>query len=221
MGRAKALPRQKLSRVTGRHKLTGAPGSGTLCSGVATLYVCRRLNLFAARPRVSEPSSDVTAELNGKSPRAMKRPTVLVIVAWIFIAQGITAMVSIARGIFVQKTLLLDLDFFGLWIGAGLLRGQLSSRKWALFMLRLGLASGAIGFLAIVLWASVPPINVFHQSLGFLSRGYLALTLAVMLVGNIWQLRVLQRPDVHEFFNDSLNAAPPSERSDPRRLFDA
>jgi len=161
---------------------------------------------------VCRPIASFGAELegyggrSGNNEQAMKRPTVLVIVAWIFIVQGIAAIVPMVRALLVDKNLNIDLDIFGLWIGAGLLRGQLSSRKWALFMLRLGLVFGAIGFLAIVLSPSMPQINVFHQSFGFLSRGYLALTLAVTLIGTIWQLRVLQRPDVREFFDDSLNS---------------
>src|SRR5262245_14905706 len=56
-------------------------------------------SLVAGHEVVRRPIASFGAELeryggtNGKNEQAMKRPTVLVIVAWIFIAQGMAAIV--------------------------------------------------------------------------------------------------------------------------------
>jgi hypothetical protein len=136
-------------------------------------------------------------------------PTALVVVAWIFILEGIAAIVTTARGLLFEHRVDLNLALLGLWIGPGLLRGWASHRRWAIFMLRLGLVLGAFAFLFILMSPSVPPITVFHASLGVLSRGYLIATLGVVLGGVVWQLRVLQRPDVRAVFEHPLSKLPP------------
>lgn len=129
-------------------------------------------------------------------------PTALVVVAWIFIIEGIAAIVPTARSMFVEHRIDLNLTLLGLWIGPGLLRGQASHRRWALFMLRLGLVLSAIVLLIVLLSPSVPPIILFHGSLGFPSRGYLLATIGFVLIGIVWQLRVLQHPDVRALFEN-------------------
>jgi hypothetical protein len=136
-------------------------------------------------------------------------PTALVVVAWIFIIEGIAAIVPTARLLLVEHRIDLNVSLLGLWIGPGLLRGQALYRRWALFVLRLGLALGVIVFLVVLLSPSVPPIIVFHGSLGVLSRGYLLAVIGFVLTGAVWQLRVLQRPDVRVLFENPLSKLPP------------
>ena len=50
-------------------------------------------------------------------------PTALVVVAWIFIIEGLAAIVPTARAILVEHRIDLNLTLLGLWIGPGLLRG--------------------------------------------------------------------------------------------------
>jgi hypothetical protein len=139
----------------------------------------------------------------------MKQPTVLVVVAWIFIIEAIAAIVPTARSLLVNRTLNLDLSLLGLWIGPGLLRGEASFRRWALFILRLDAVLGAIALLFFALAPSLPPITVLRGSLGFLSRGVLVATIALVFIGTIWQLRVLQRPDIRQLFENPLRELPP------------
>jgi len=136
-------------------------------------------------------------------------PTALVVVAWIFIIEGIAAIVPTARTLLVEQRIDLNLTLLGLWIGPGLLRGQASHRRWALVMLRVALVLSAIVFLVVVLSPSVPRIIVFHGSLGSLSRGYLLATIGFVLTGMVWQLRVLQRPDVRALFENPVRELPP------------
>ena len=76
-------------------------------------------------------------------------------------------------------------------------------------MLRLGLMLGPIALLFVLVSPSVPPITVFHKSLGFLSRGYLLATIGLVVTGMVWQLRVLQRPDVRALFENPRRELPP------------
>jgi hypothetical protein len=136
-------------------------------------------------------------------------PTALVVVAWIFILEGIAAIVTTTRGLLFEHRIDLNLALLGLWIGPGLLRGSASHRRWAIVMLRLALVLGPIALLFVLVSPSVPPITVFHVSLGLFSRGYLLATVGLVLSGIVWQLRVLQRPDVRVLFEKPLSKLPP------------
>src|ERR1041385_5089458 len=130
----------------------------------------------------------------------MLQPRALVIVAWLFIASGIVAIISIVGNLLFGHRLVIDISVIDLWIGHGLLKGQARSRRWALFMLFVGFLILPVGLVLVILFPGVPTVTVFNNVIGTVPRSVLALLFAGVAVLTFWQYRVLERPEVRALF---------------------
>ena len=130
--------------------------------------------------------------------RARDNPMALRIVAGLFVLQGLLTAVDVilksCRG-----HLDLNLMLLCLWIGPGLLRHSPTWRKWALVVLWFSFF--AISLLAVFALLR-PPLDfkIFGFPTAPVPLVPTLLFLLALLLLNLWQYRVLIRPDIHALF---------------------
>ncbi len=129
-------------------------------------------------------------------------PTSLKVVAGLFTAAGISALVEIIVSL-VRGHVSINLGVVALLIGPGLLRLSKTWRRWALFFTWATMISAA---LCVALFLGAPGalgFKLFGQRVGEAPKGLaIALAVATFLLA-LWQYWVLTRPDVRELFRSS------------------
>lgn len=137
-------------------------------------------------------------EFFGTSWRARDNPMALRIVAGLFVLQGLLTAVDVAVKLF-HDHLDLNLMLLCLWIGPGLLRHSPTWRKWALAVLWFSFFALS---LLILLALLRPPLDfkVFGYPAATVPLVPTLLFLLATLLLNLWQYRVLIRPDIHCLF---------------------
>lgn len=129
----------------------------------------------------------------------LRAPLALNVLAWLYIATGVGAVLGIAKAI-AHNTIDLDFSVFCVLIGWGLLRRSASSRAWALFCS--GLGAILIVPVAIILYYAKAPltVSIFDRDLGSVPKiwavGFGLLALLVLF----WQYLILTRSDVRKLF---------------------
>ena len=137
-------------------------------------------------------------EVFGTTLRARDNPMALRIVAGLFVLQGLLTAVDVILKL-CRGHLDLNLMLLCLWIGPGLLRHSPTWRKWAIAVLWFGFFALS---LLILLALLRPPLD--FKAFGFPAATVppvpTVLFLLAMLLLNLWQYRVLIRPDIHCLF---------------------
>lgn len=137
-----------------------------------------------------------------------RRPSALQLVAWLFLASGVWAAISIAAALFMKQRISLDLEVLGLWIGPGLLRHEARYRRWALRLLTVALCLAPIATLLLLVRPAPFDAKFLGRPVGTIPRPA-ALTVLAILVGvAVWQYWVLQQPSVAALFRDSTSDFP-------------
>ena len=129
-------------------------------------------------------------------------PRALTIVAALFVVSGALALIGVATDLLIHSRLNMDFSVLNLWIGRWLLAREPRGRRWALVVLRLSLVALPLAGLFTLLTTTTPEVRVFGFLVGraspILSCAFVATVFAVQL----WQYRILNRPDVRELFPD-------------------
>jgi hypothetical protein len=126
-------------------------------------------------------------------------PTSLKVVAWLFIIGGWFAVVEILLSL-MRSHISVNLGVLGIPIGHGLLRLSRGWRTWALVFIWIGLILLPV-FGLFVLSIPVPfTVRIFGRPVGYVSTGFGLLLVVMIFAFEVWQYRVLTRPDVVEMF---------------------
>src|ERR1043165_3751622 len=133
-------------------------------------------------------------------------PPALTVVAWLFILGGIGSIISIIGDLAVNRRLDFDVGVIDLWIGLGLLRGAEKWRRWAVFMVIVGLVIGMLFFVFLIFGPAAPELKVFGRPIMTIPRGAMMVAVALLVALTLWQGWALRRPDVREIFkkNDPI-----------------
>jgi hypothetical protein len=130
----------------------------------------------------------------------MTRPSALRIVAWLFIASGVWALVGIIGSLLIEVRIQIDIDLLGLWVGPGLLHREARYRTWALRLLVIGFFLTPVAGLLLFFQPRSVSVLVFGKRVGIVPLPVALGTLAVMLVISVWEYWVLTRPAVRALF---------------------
>jgi len=149
-------------------------------------------------------------------PGRSRRPLALTVVAWIFILNGIYAILLTAYH-YMEGSIDINPVILCISAGDGILRGN---RAWRVFaLLSAWFALLAAGFMAAVI--VVKPHAVTITGLTFLApwigaKMFLEVASIALIVAGAWVLRVLYRVDTRDFFdhaNEPNHSTEPAERS--------
>ena len=135
------------------------------------------------------------------------RPLALKIVAWLFIAAGVVAAVSMLGLLIFAHRIELNIDLLGLWIGPGLLRLEAKYRTWALRLLIVSFVLAPVAAVLLVLQPSPLAVRIFNRPVGEVSFPVAFAALAVVVGLSVWQFAVLRAPKVRAQFD--AQATPP------------
>jgi len=128
-------------------------------------------------------------------------PQSLRIVAGLFILSGIITAIEIAFSL-AHGHLNLNLGILSLWIGPGLLRHDRDWRNWAIIFLWIGM----ICIPAILIFGCIhgnPQIELFGTPASKSWNIPIFIYLAASFILDIWQYRVLTRPEIKALFNSA------------------
>jgi hypothetical protein len=121
----------------------------------------------------------------------MKRPAALTIVAWLFMASGVLAIVGVVIDLVGHHTISIDITILNWWIGRWLLDLRHRGYRWAVTILRVEFALLPIAVILLVVDAPLN-VRVFGLGVGQASPLISLLLVTAMLLLGIWEY-VVQR----------------------------
>lgn len=139
-------------------------------------------------------------------------PRALTVVAALFVASGALALIGVATDLLFHSRFNLDFSVLNLWIGRWLVAHEPRGRRWALVAIQLSLVALPLVGLFALLSTTGPELRVFGLPLGRLSPVSSCAFVATVFAVQLWQYRILNRPDVRALFPDGPAdvAAPPA-----------
>jgi cytochrome c oxidase subunit IV len=129
-------------------------------------------------------------------------PRALTIVGWLFILEGISALIDII-GWAMRGRISVNIGILGLVIGPGLFRLDPRWRRWALVFTWVTMIAAPLAIVVLLLAPSPLELQLFGRVIGEVPRGVgVGLVTGILLVA-VWQYRVLMRSDVRAEFGES------------------
>jgi hypothetical protein len=130
-------------------------------------------------------------------------PTALSIVAYLFLVFGVlTAIDMIFR--LTRGEIYLDAGILGIWIFAGLRRYSRGWRTCALVVIWIAFIVLPLAIVYALFEGGPAHLEVFGQRVASVSPGWVVVVAALFFPLEIWQYRVLTRPDIYRlFYGDS------------------
>jgi sterol desaturase/sphingolipid hydroxylase (fatty acid hydroxylase superfamily) len=130
-------------------------------------------------------------------------PTPLRIVAGMFIFSGICIAADIVISLF-HGNVNINLGILSLWIGPGLLKHNRGWRDWALIFLWFGIIGAPVLlFIACVYDMDSTQTKILGIQIGNIPNALIFVYIAAIFLLDIWQYRVLTRPDIKALFKSN------------------
>lgn len=126
-------------------------------------------------------------------------PTSLIVVAVLFIISGVSAVVDILVSL-IFSHISINFGVLSLFVGRGLLRLNRGWRTFALVIIWMSLISLPIVGLLFLIFQGPLYVKLFGQKIGYAPKAIGLIVVAVVFAVELWQYRVLTRPDIRRLF---------------------
>jgi len=126
-------------------------------------------------------------------------PTSLKVVAFLFILSGIFSIIEIIVSL-MHNSISINFGALILFVGLGLLRLSRGWRTCALALLWLAMVSTPLFAIFVIATSEPIDFNLFGQKIGHASKVFVIVSVAPIFALEVWQYRVLTRPDVRRLF---------------------
>jgi hypothetical protein len=134
-----------------------------------------------------------------EAPPPNRIPTSLKIVAYLFVLNGVMAIVEVLFSL-ANSRLSINFGVLGVFIGPGLLRFSQGWRTCALVWLWIGLIASPLILLMVISRNEPIDFLFFGKKSGTISKELVIPFALAIFIFTIWEYRVLTRPDVRKLF---------------------